>query len=54
MMPVFTLIGAGVFMLGAISVTKAMQRAKAVFALLAVGIQICVVTFLAITTYLVP
>jgi len=54
MMPVFTLIGGGIFMLGAISVTKAMQRAKAVFAALAAGIQVCVITFLAVTTYLVP
>ncbi|HYF51162.1 MAG TPA: hypothetical protein VEJ63_17235 [Planctomycetota bacterium] len=54
LMPVFTLIGAGVFMLGAISVTKAMERAKAMFAALAAGIQVCVITFLAVTTYLVP
>src|SRR5689334_19112296 len=35
LMPVMTLAGAGVFMLGAISVTKAMEKAKAIFAALA-------------------
>ena len=54
LMPMFTLIGAGIFMLGAISVAKSMPRAKATFAVLAAGIQACVVTFLGITAYLVP
>ena len=54
LMPVMTLVGAGIFMLGAISVTKAMAKAKAVFAALAVGIQGCVITFLGVTSYLVP
>jgi hypothetical protein len=54
LMPVMTLAGAGIFMLGAISVTKAMEKAKAVFAALAAGIQVCVVTFLGVTSYLVP
>ena len=51
-MPISALIGAGIFMLGALSVTKAMKRAKAIFAVLAIGIQLCVVTFLAITACL--
>jgi hypothetical protein len=54
LMPVLTLIGAGVFMLGAISVVKAMVKARTVFAALAFGIQVCVVSFLVITTCMVP
>ena len=54
LMPVLALIGAGVFMLGAISVVKAMAQARTVFAALAIGIQVCVVSFLIITTCMVP
>ena len=54
LMPMFALIGGGVFMLGALSVIKAMPRARWPFGILAVGIQICVITFLAITSCLVP
>jgi hypothetical protein len=54
LMPMFALIGAGIFMLGAVSVVKAMKRARMAFGVLAVGIQLCVVTFLAITACLVP
>lgn len=54
MMPMFALIGAGIFMLGAISVVRAMTQARWVFGILTVGIQACVVTFLAITTSLLP
>jgi hypothetical protein len=52
-MPACFLIGAGLFMLGVVSVVKAMQKARAVFVILAIGIQSCVVSFLTITTCLV-
>ena len=45
MMPMFTLLGAGIFMLGAISVIKAMKYARVSFAIMSVGIQACVVLF---------
>jgi len=54
LMPMFALIGAGIFMLGAVSVLRAMPKAKITFGVLAVGIQACVVSFLAITTSLLP
>jgi hypothetical protein len=54
LMPMFALMGAGVFMLGAVSVLKAMPKARVAFGVLVCGIQLCVVTFLAITACLVP
>jgi hypothetical protein len=54
LIPMFALAGGGIFMLGAISVLKAMPRARVAFACLTVGIQICVVTFLSMTTFLLP
>lgn len=54
LIPMFALAGAGLFMLGAMSVLKAMPRAKVAFGVLSVGIQACVVTFLSITTFLLP
>jgi hypothetical protein len=54
LMPVFALVGAGIFMLGAIAVAKAMQRARVIFGALAFGIQVCVVAFLTITSLLLP
>jgi hypothetical protein len=52
--PMLALLGGGIFMLGAISVIKAMPRARVAFGFLTVGIQICVITFLSMTTFLLP
>ncbi len=54
MMPMLGLVGAGIFMLGAISVAKAMAQSRLIFATLAFGIQMCVVAFLVISASLVP
>jgi len=52
--PACSLIGAGLFMLGVVSVVKAMHKARTAFVVLAIGVQSCVVCFLAITTCMVP
>lgn len=54
LIPMTALSGAGIFLLGALSVLKAMPRARIAFGCLAVGIQVCVVTFLSVTTFLLP
>ena len=52
--PVFTLLGAGIFMLGALNVAKVLGHARLIFTALSLALQLCVVGFLTVTACLIP
>jgi hypothetical protein len=54
LMPILALLGFGIFMLGALSVFKAMARARYLFLVLASGVQLCVLAFITCTAMMLP